>query len=705
MSLITTTNLAKSYGAQDIFSGLSVSIPPDGRIALVGPNGIGKTTLLRLMAGLDTPSEGKVQRARRLKIGYLTQERGTWDVEEPLESRSHTLWEECLLALADLRAMEADLARLEEIMSAAGSSGAADGGAGDSGAADSGAGSDNADDVLATYGKLQAEFERRGGYTYPARVRHILQGLGFSDDAFHQPIQQLSSGQQTRAVLARLLLSAPDLLILDEPTNHLDIEAVEWLEGYLSYWPGAALIVSHDRYFIDKVCNHIWEMMGGGIEVYHGNYTAYLQQREARWEHRQQTFLSEKERLEKDLDYVRRNIAGQNTLQAKGKLKRISREIEAIEQVGYEAVLNKSWAKVSQDVRTSMSAMSVDEAASRLAALRLPVTQSYIPKMNLALRTWQRSGNIVLRTHDLLVGYSGRPLFTAPNLELLRLECAALIGANGTGKTTFLKTILGQIDPLSGEVELGASLRVGYFAQTHAELKPENTLIDEIDRVAPQMLPEQIRSYLGRFLFSGDDANKQVKTLSGGERSRLALAKLALADANFLLLDEPTNHLDIPSQEILQAVLAEFQGTILLVSHDRYLIDRLASQVWELKPAAPDEPWKVEVFRGTYSAYHEKQVVEEALDTPAPLPDKPARPDLAAQRALKNRQLADQRRRAARLNELEDEIARLEVQVKELEERLAVPPADFTEIQSLGELYVNSKDELERCYQEWETLQ
>ena len=692
MSLITTTNLAKSFGSHDIFAGLSLSIPPDGRIALVGPNGIGKTTLLRILAGLDMPSEGKVLRARRLRIGYLTQERGTWDAEEPPESRTHTLWEECLSALEDLRAMEAELGRLEGQMGAAVNGDAVNGAAAN-------------EEILSTYGKLQAEFERRGGYTYPARIRHVLQGLGFQEDAFQQSIQQLSSGQQTRAVLARLLLSSPDLLVLDEPTNHLDIVAVEWLEGYLSHWPGAALIVSHDRYFIDKVCNHIWEMMGGRIEVYHGNYTAYLQQREARWERRQQTFLSEKERLGKDLEYIRRNIAGQNTLQAKGKLKRVSRQIEAMEQAGYEAVLNKSWAQVSRDVRTSMSAMGVDEAAGRLAALRLPSAQSYIPKMNLALRSWQRSGNIILRTHELLVGYPDRPLFSAPDLELLRLECAALIGANGTGKTTFLKTILGQIKSLAGEVELGASLHIGYFAQTHAELKPENTLIDEIDAVAPHMLPEQMRGYLGRFLFSGDDANKQVKTLSGGERSRLALAKLALADANFLLLDEPTNHLDIPSQEVLQAVLAEFQGTILLVSHDRYLIDRLATQVWELKPTTADDPYTVEVFRGTYTAYHEKAIAEAAIDTPAPLPEKPARQDLAAQRAQKNRQLAEQRRRKARLNELEDEIARLEAQVKELEERLEIPPEDYAEVQRLGELYVDSQGELERCYQEWESLQ
>jgi len=300
MSLITATNLAKAYGPDDIFAGVSLSIPRDARIAIVGPNGIGKTTLLRILIAQEEPSHGTVQRARNLRIGYLPQ--------EAVLTGTHTVWEECLRALADLRALERQLAELEAAMSDPQRAAAA----------------------LERYGPLQAEFERRGGYVYEARIRQTLSGLGFSPEDYHRPIPQLSGGQRTRAVLARLLLSDPDLLVLDEPTNHLDIAAVEWLEGYLNQWQGAALIVSHDRYFLDRVVDHIWEMRKAGLEVYRGNYSAYLQQRRERWELRQQIYEREKARLLNELDYVKRNIAGQRTQQAKGKLRRLSREVEAI---------------------------------------------------------------------------------------------------------------------------------------------------------------------------------------------------------------------------------------------------------------------------------------------------------------------------------------------------------------------------------------
>jgi len=686
MTLINASSLSKAYGAQDVFLDLSLSIPPQARIALVGPNGIGKTTLLRILSGREQPSAGTLRRARNLRIGYLAQERGGWEPDAQAETQRHTLWEECLSAFEALRAMEADLKALEARLSRKD---------GDP---------QETEEVLAAYGRLQVEFDQRGGYTYPLQMRMVLSGLGFGEDAWQQPIHQLSSGQQTRAVLARLLLSNPDLLILDEPTNHLDIQAVEWLETYLSQWQGAALIVSHDRYFIDKACNMIWEMNAQRIEVYRGNYTAYLQQREERWRRRQMTFEAEKERLEKEIDYIRRNIAGQNTVQAKGKLRRLSRTIEAIEQLGFDAVRQRQWADLSQDVNTAMSMMSVDEAQRRLHALRDPSAQAYVPKMTLSLRSWQRSGNIVLRTRDLLVGYAGRPLFRAPDLELLRLECAAVIGANGTGKTTFLKTILEELEPLHGEVELGASLRVGYFAQTHNSLVPENTLMQEIESVSPSLLPEQIRKHLGRYLFSGDEALKQVKTLSGGERSRLALAKLALEDANLLLLDAPTNHLDIPAQEVLQSVLAEFEGTVILVSHDRYLIDRLATQIWEILPNGADVPQRLEVFTSTYSEYRAAAQAKAARQSELAL-EKAARQEISAQKSAKNRAQAQERRRVARLDELERKIAVLETRLHELVQQLENPPAEYAVVQQLGEEYIQCQQELDDVYREWEILQ
>jgi ATP-binding cassette subfamily F protein 3 len=684
MSLITVSNLSKSFGENDVFRGLSFDIPPQARIAMVGPNGIGKTTLLRILIGLDNANAGRIHRARDIRIGYLPQERGVWGDE--FTSTERTLWQECLSQFDDLLALENDLIRLATQL-------------------ESSVQSNNVQELLENYGKLQADFERRGGYTYPTQIRQVLSGLGFSLQDYQIPLTHLSLGQRTRSVMARLLLSKPDLLILDEPTNHLDINAVEWLEGYLSQWHGSALIVSHDRYFLDKVCNVVWEMSAGSLEVYRGNYSSYLMQREQRWEERRQNFFAEKERLKKELEYVRRNIAGQNVTQAKGKLRRVSRIIEAIEQIGFEAVLHKRWGQVSQEASTSISMMGVDEATRRLNALPDPYAGHEPPKINLALRSWQRSGDLVLRSRDLVVGYPGRTLFSAPDLELRRLECAALIGPNGSGKTTFLKTLLNRVEPLRGEVILGASLHIGYFAQAHEDLRADCTLMQEIESVAPSMYPEQVRKHLARFLFFGDEVFKPVKTLSGGERGRLALAKLALEEANLLLLDEPTNHLDIPSQEILQSVLSDFQGTILLVSHDRYLIDRLATQIWEIKtdPTKVEEGY-IEVFKGTYGEYRELEVSRNHENFIGQKKTFSVQNSFVAQKIEKNRQLAQQRKRMARLEELEKAITVLEEQINNLAEQLKEPPPDYTEVQQLGERFVLCQSELDTLYTEWEKL-
>ncbi len=665
MSLINTTNLAKSFGATDIFSDLSLSIPNGARIAIVGPNGIGKTTLLRILVGRDEPTNGYVRRARGVNIGYLPQ-------ESSLDG-SHTLWDECLRALTSLRELEADLASLETAMSDP----------------------QHTDDILIRYGPMQEEFERRGGYVYETRIRQTLSGLGFQYADFNRPISQLSGGQRTRAVLAHLLLSDPDLLILDEPTNHLDISAVEWLEGYLSKWSGATLIVSHDRYFLDKVVDHIWEMNRSGVEVYRGNYSAYVQQRQERWELRQQLFETEQERLLKELDYVKRNIAGQRTAQAKGKLRRLSRQIEAIESLGFEAVTGKNWAAISAEATISTHTMRVDEVERRIKALRSPVNRP--PRLNLNIQARTRSGELVLRTNDVFIGYEdeGQPLFHVPDLVLKRGECSALIGPNGAGKTTFLKTLLGKLPPLSGDVILGASLDIAYFAQAHEGLNPENTLAQEIELVAPRMLLADIRSYLARFLFTGEQVFKPVAALSGGERGRLALAKLSLSKANLLLLDEPTNHLDIPSQEILQEVLADYQGTVLLVAHDRYLIDALATQIWEIELGARE----MRVFSGSYSAYQAERVAEKQSIELSQGQHKSSTSVNHARQGIRQA-----RRRAARLQQIEMEIADLENQLSLLSKQLENPPADPVEVQNLGEDYVQCQNLIDALLAEWEQL-
>ncbi len=485
------------------------------------------------------------------------------------------------------------------------------------------------------------------------------------------------------------------MLVLDEPTNHLDIQAVEWLEGYLSQWPGATLIVSHDRYFLDRVVDHIWEMRTNGLEVYRGNYSAYIEQRQQRWELRQQLFNSEKARLEKELDYIKRNISGQNVQQAKGKLRRLSREVQAIERLGFDALQSQSWLQISQQIEISGHPMGVDELERRIRSLRGPTKRP--PHLHLHLKTSLRSGDQVLRTRNLEIGYpdEGHPLFRVPDLVLKRGECTAVIGPNGAGKTTFLKTILEQMPPLSGEVVLGASLNIGYFAQAHEDLNLERTLVEEIDAVAPNMLLGEIRDYLARFLFSGDDVFQKVSTLSGGERGRLALAKLSLTHANLLLLDEPTNHLDIPSQEILQEVLDQYQGTILLVSHDRYLIDALGSQIWEILPGQA----MLQVFEGTYTQYKEFQVQHAEQASKISLTQEPA-PRKARPAPLS----PEEKKRRVRLKQVEERIAFLESELEALSRKLEYPPGDLAKVQKLGREYASQQEELERLMAEWEAL-
>jgi ATP-binding cassette subfamily F protein 3 len=671
MAILTTQGLSKSYGSVDIFSGLNLTISKTARIALVGENGIGKTTLLNLLADIESTTDGKITRARQLRIGYLPQKSSLLSEE--------SLWDETLKALWEIRELEQQLKQLEDLMAKPGSS---------------------TEELLSRYGSLQARFENQEGYTYESRVKQVLAGLGFKTAEFHMPVSHLSGGQRTRALLGKLLLTPTDLLIFDEPTNHLDISSIQWLEGYLKNYPGAVLLVSHDRYFIDQVCNQIWEMSRSGFETYKGNYSAYLEQRQSRWERQQELFESEKKRLENELDYVKRNIAGQRTSQAKGKLRRLSRRIQAIEQLGIQTIQGKSWSEISQEVQTTTSHMSPQEAHQRLAALKNPTKRPQSVLMS--FQTRKRGGDLVLRTTDLEVGYQDgdKALFSVPDITLLRGECAALIGPNGAGKTTFLKTILNQIPPLSGKVKLGANLDVGYFAQAHQDLNDNLTVIDEIERAGNFQSENAARSYLGSYLFSGDEVYKKVSVLSGGERGRLALAKLSLSKSNLLLLDEPSNHLDIPSQETLQAVLSTYPGTILLVSHDRYLINSLASQIWEIDVNEEN----LKVFEGTYQAYQGEEEDDTPLD---PVIDSQTfdLDNYKDQKAAKNQALAEVRKRASRLKEVENRITELEGTLAQLGEKLMEPPEDSDLLVQMGLNYKEAEAELEDLLREWEDLQ
>jgi len=455
-------------------------------------------------------------------------------------------------------------------------------------------------------------------------------------------------------VLARLLLSDPDLLLLDEPTNHLDIEAMEWLEGYLKSWEGAVVLVSHDRYFLDQTVSVIWEMTPA-MEVYHGNYSAYLKQRESRYERQLKEFEAQKDFIEKEEEFIRRNIAGQNTRQAQGRRTRLERLLKD----------------------------------AQLAPPR------NTKRMHLNIQAGERSGELVLRTYGVQVGYQDdkKVLIDAPDIVLHRRECAALMGPNGAGKTTFLKTLLGQIQPLAGEVELGSSVRVGYFAQAHEDLHEDWTLIEEIQSTSSKMLEAEVRSYLARFLFSGDDVFKTVGVLSGGERGRLAMACLALQGANLLLLDEPTNHLDLPSQEILQRVLAEFGGTILLVSHDRFLVDGIATQVWEVLP----DQKTIEIFKGDYSTLKAKQEQKKLAETEAK--SQKSKPHAGRTKKKKSNHINPKR-----LRNLEAVISNLEDSLAETGKKLENPIDASESIADLGEKYVSLQAELDGKWDEWRAL-
>ena len=667
MALITTSSLTKSYGATDIFSNLTLSIEKGSRLGIVGPNGVGKTTLLRILAGEDEASTGSVTRSRGVRSGYLSQE-----ADFKMEG---TLWDACHSVFENLIKQQKELHRLEELMA-------------------------TNQDVIEQYGKLQEDFERRGGYTYETRIKQVLTGLGFGAEDYGLSLDHLSGGQRTRAFLARLLLSDPDVLLLDEPTNHLDIRAVEWLEGYLNQWEGAAVIVSHDRYFLDKVSTVILEMLPGAYETYTGNYTAYLKQREERIARRQEIFESEKEKLLKEVEYIKRNISGQNTLQAKGKLKRLSRLVQAVEQIGFEAALNQKWSETADEISVTTSYFGVEEAERRVRALRSPVRT--LPHLHLRLGSEKRSGDLVIRTKDLQVGFPDKFLFKSPDIELRRQDCAALIGPNGAGKSTFLKTSLGQLEPLGGEVILGTSLHIGYFAQAHEGLDPEKTLLQEIDSVMPNWLPGQIRDYLGKYLFSGDDVYKKVGMLSGGERGRLALSKLALQDTNLLLLDEPTNHLDIPSQEVLESVLEDYSGTILLISHDRYLVDALATQIWEVNP----NEGELISFKGTYSEMRaeREQREYEAFMAANQSKDK-ERGTSNEGKKVKSASSKEERRKIAQVQELENNIAELEKTLANLGAQLESPLVKPEEVVKIGKEYNRVQAEMDAKLAEWEQMQ
>ncbi len=658
MSIISAHDVGLSFGAFDLFQGISVTIANDSKIGLIGPNGIGKTSLMMILAGINLPTMGTIHVARGKRLGYLRQE-----ASSAFEHEHNTVYAEMMSVFGGLQEQQQRLHQLE---------------------AEMGRGC-YTEEMLDTYGNLQAAFEQAGGYDYDLRIQQTLQGLGLGKTTWDMPLGHLSGGQKTRLLLARLILEQPALLMLDEPTNHLDAEAIEWLEHTLKDWRGAVLVASHDRYFLDNTVNTIWEMTNNGIEDYPGNYTSYLLQRDARWEYAERVFIEEKERLQKEMDFVQRNWVRASThARALGMLRKVTRELMSAEVYGVMVLRSgRSWHEL--DLRSDKP-LDVIEAIRRVNALAMPARPLHIrPRLTPA----KDSSNIILRVKEAEIGYPGKKLFKTRGLELRRGECAALMGPNGSGKTTFLKTMLGLVEPLSGEVQLGASLEVGYFAQAHDQLTPDRTVLQEL-LDAHEMDPELARGHLAQYLFRGEDVFKPIRALSGGERARLALAILALRGANFLLLDEPTNHLDLPARETLQQVLQEYPGTILLVSHDRYLIDQLASQIWELRDGF------LHVFDGTYREFVLRRAGTSQQARRMILPVKPLARDNSQQT----------RRWQQAMDRLEKRIREQEQAVQHISQELhrAGGSKGFETVNALSWKYARAQAELEKLTGEWEKL-
>ncbi len=662
MSILTFEDLGQAYGGFDVFTGLNGRIELDSKIGLVGPNGIGKTSLLQVLARMEEPFAGDVNLRKGSRVGYLRQE-----AVLAFADTGNKLYDEMLTVFQRVFELQDAMREIEERM--------ADGTA--------------TEEDFEQYGDHQEKAEFYGLYDYDRRIQRTLEGLGFREEHWQLPLEVLSGGQKTRALLAKLLLEAPDLLILDEPTNHLDIQAIRWLEGALSVWRGAVLVVSHDRYFLDRVVNRIWEMSQTRLFEYKGNYTAYLNQREHNQERIQIEWDAMMERFWKEFKYIERMGLGDSN--AKGRFRRLTREVDAVALHGIEAIRyieRHGWAQFTQNFERKNPPDTMKKLESALKALRSPIQQA--KSMKLRLKAEERSGDIVLRARRLEIGYErDNPLFDADDINLERGDVAALIGPNGTGKSTFLKTLLEQIPPLRGHITFGASLQIGYFAQAHDGLDHSNTVVEELMRHKKGMKISEARQYLGPYLFRGDDVFKPVSALSGGERGRLALAILSMQGANLLLLDEPTNHLDIPSQEILQEVLEKFSGTIILVTHDRYLVDRLATQIWELSSG------HMRVFKGTYQEYlaqleAEKAATLEAANASSKVAEEAARPSVDPKVV---------QRLEAQITSLEGEIAELETLLTH-----ASAAGNGDTIQALSQQYSAQQKRLEELMLEWEEL-
>lgn len=629
MIILQANKIERSFAGDVLFENFNLQVDERDRIALVGKNGAGKSTLLKILVGEEEPTSGEINKKKDISLSYLAQ-------DSRFESEN-TIYDEMLHVFDDLRSTEKQLRQMELEM-------------GEKTGAD-------LDKLMSDYDRLSEEFRQDGGFTFEADIRAILNGFKFDESMWQMKIAELSGGQNTRLALAKMLLEKPNLLILDEPTNHLDIETIAWLENYLVNYSGALIIVSHDRYFLDKVATITLDLTKHSLDRYVGNYSSFVEQKE-------QKVLSEAKNYEKQ-----------------------QKEIAALEDFVNRNLVRASTTKRAQSRRKQLEKME-----------RLDKPEAGSKSANMTFHSDKTSGNIVLTVENAAIGYDGEILSEPINLDLRKMNAVAVVGPNGIGKTTFIKSIVDQIPFIKGEKRFGANVEVGYYDQTQSKLTPSNTVLDELwndFRLTPEV---EIRNRLGAFLFSGDDVKKSVGMLSGGEKARLLLAKLSMENNNLLILDEPTNHLDIDSKEVLENALIDFDGTLLFVSHDRYFINRVATHILELSENGST------LYLGDYDYYVDKKaelVASQEEEEAAVNQEKVVSPvnDYQAQKESQK----ELRKLMRQIENLEAEIEELETQSQAISEQMHATN-DADELMQLQAELDKISHRQEEAMLEWEEL-
>ena len=629
MIILQANKIERSFAGEVLFDNINLQVDERDRIALVGKNGAGKSTLLKILVGEEEPTSGEINKKKDISLSYLAQ-------DSRFESEN-TIYDEMLHVFDDLRRTEKQLRQMELEM-----------------------GEKSGEDLnklMSDYDRLSENFRQAGGFTYEADIRAILNGFKFDESMWQMKIAELSGGQNTRLALAKMLLEKPNLLVLDEPTNHLDIETIAWLENYLVNYSGALIIVSHDRYFLDKVATVTLDLTKHSLDRYVGNYSRFVELKE-------QKLATEAKNYEKQ-----------------------QKEIAALEDFVNRNLVRASTTKRAQSRRKQLEKME-----------RLDKPEAGKKSANMTFQTEKTSGNVVLTVENAAIGYDGEILSEPINLDLRKMNAVAIVGPNGIGKSTFIKSIVDQIPFIKGEKRFGANVEVGYYDQTQSKLTPSNTVLDELwndFKLTPEV---EIRNRLGAFLFSGDDVKKSVGMLSGGEKARLLLAKLSMENNNFLILDEPTNHLDIDSKEVLENALIDFDGTLLFVSHDRYFINRVATHVLELSENGST------LYLGDYDYYVEKKAAVEMAQAEEDLTSNQAKEaspvnDYQAQKESQK----EARKLMRQIENLEAEIEELETQSQAISEKM-LETNDAEKLMELQTELDKISHRQEEAMLEWEEL-